>query len=239
MKFIDLFAGIGGFRRGMELAGHECIGFCEWDKYAAASYISMHLLTEGQREKMSAFNLKKRQKEILKDEYRNGEWYSNDIRNVDAGSVPKADCWCFGAPCQDFSIAGKRAGLGGDRSSLVKEVFRILGEIRGENRPEWLIYENVKGMLSSNRGLLLKLPCKVGDTVWYINERVEKQGRKKVTVFFIDDGRVDNITLGSVMIPQIEVCNSKENSWITFDCKEDWNKIVFLTQEEAEEALKI
>lgn len=89
------------------------------------------------------------------------------------------------------------------------------------------------------QGLLLKLPCKVGDTVWYINERVEKQGRKKVTVFFIDDGRVDNITLGSVMIPQIEVCNSKENSWITFDCKEDWNKIVFLTQEEAEEALKI
>lgn len=46
MKFIDFFAGIGGFRRGMELAGHECVGFCEFDKFAAASYISMHLLTE-------------------------------------------------------------------------------------------------------------------------------------------------------------------------------------------------
>lgn len=152
MKFIDLFAGIGGFRRGMELAGHECVGFCEWDKYATASYISMHLLTNEQREYLSTLDLKKRQKEILKDEYRNGEWYSNDIRNVDAGSVPKADCWCFGAPCQDFSIAGKRAGLNGDRSSLVREVFRILGEIEEKSRPEWIIYENVKGMFSSNRG---------------------------------------------------------------------------------------
>lgn len=152
MKFIDLFAGIGGFRRGMELAGHECVGFCEWDKYATASYISMHLITNKQREYLSTLDLKKRQKEILKDEYKNGEWYSNDIRNLDAGSVPKADCWCFGAPCQDFSIAGKRAGLNGDRSSLVREVFRILGEIEEKSRPEWIIYENVKGMFSSNRG---------------------------------------------------------------------------------------
>lgn len=49
MKFIDFFAGIGGFRRGMELAGHECVGFCEFDKFATASYISMHLLTDEQR----------------------------------------------------------------------------------------------------------------------------------------------------------------------------------------------
>ena len=88
------------------------------------------------------------------------------------------------------------------------------------------------------QGLLLKLPCKAGDAVWYINERIEKQGRKKVTVFFVDDGSVDNITLGGVMIPQIEVCNNKENSWITFDYKEDWNKTVFLTRTEAEEALQ-
>ena len=152
MTFLDFFAGVGGFRRGMELAGHKCVGFCEWDKYAAASYISMHLITDEQRAYLATLDLKKRQKEILKDEYRNGEWFSNDIRAVDARTLPRADCWCFGAPCQDFSIAGKRAGLDGDRSSLVREVFRILGEIREEDRPEWLIYENVKGMLSSNRG---------------------------------------------------------------------------------------
>jgi DNA (cytosine-5)-methyltransferase 1 len=152
MTFIDLFAGVGGFRRGMELAGHKCMGFCEWDKFAAASYTSMHLITDEQRQKLAGMSLKERQKEILKDEYRNGEWYSPDIRQVGAGNVPRVDCWCFGAPCQDFSFAGKRAGLDGDRSSLVREVFRALGELEEKDRPEWLIYENVKGMLSSNRG---------------------------------------------------------------------------------------
>lgn len=153
MKFIDFFAGIGGFRRGMELAGHECVGFCEFDKFAVASYTSMHLITDTQRETLAGMPIKQRQKEILKDEYRNGEWYANDIRAVDAGSLPAADCWCFGAPCQDFSVAGKRAGLDGDRSSLIREIFRLLEEQEEQDRPEWLIYENVKGMLSSNKGL--------------------------------------------------------------------------------------
>lgn len=152
MKFIDFFSGVGGFREGMQQAGHQCVGFCEFDKFAVASYVSMHCITEDQRKHLETFDFKKRQKEILKEEYRNGEWYSNDIRNVDAGSVPKCDCWCFGAPCQDFSVAGKRAGLDGDRSSLIREVFRVLGEIEEEDRPEWLLYENVKGMFSSNRG---------------------------------------------------------------------------------------
>ena len=153
MKFIDFFAGVGGFRRGLELVGHKCVGFCEWDKFATASYTSMHLITDKQREYLSTLDIKKRQKEILKDEYRNGEWYANDIRNVDAGSLPEADCWTFGAPCQDFSVARKRAGLSGDRSSLIREIFRLLEEQEEQDRPEWLIYENVKGMLSSNRGL--------------------------------------------------------------------------------------
>ena len=113
----------------------------------------MHLITDKQRAYLNTLTLKQRQKEILKDEYRNGEWYSSDIRTVDARSLPEADCWTFGAPCQDFSVAGKRAGLDGDRSSLVREIFRLLEEQEEKNRPEWIIYENVKGMLSSNRGL--------------------------------------------------------------------------------------
>lgn len=153
MRFIDFFAGIGGFRRGLELSGHECVGFCEFDKFATASYTSMHLLNEEQRKKLSEIPQRKRQKEILKEEYRNGEWYAKDIRSVNAKDIPRAECWCFGAPCQDFSVAGRRAGLDGDRSSLVREIFRLLEEQEEQNRPEWLIYENVKGMLSSNRGL--------------------------------------------------------------------------------------
>ena len=153
LKFIDFFAGIGGFRRGMELAGHKCVGFCEFDKFAVASYTSMHLITQKQKSYLETLPIKKRQKEILKDEYKNGEWYASDIRKVRSEYLPKADCWCFGAPCQDFSIAGKRAGLSGDRSSLIHEIFRLLEEQEEQDRPEWLIYENVKGMLSSNRGL--------------------------------------------------------------------------------------
>lgn len=151
MNFIDFFAGVGGFRRGMELAGHKCIGFCEFDKFATASYTSMHLITNEQREYLATLPLKQRQKEILKEEYRNGEWYAKDITGVHADNIPKADMWCFGAPCQSFSVAGKREGMDGE-SGLIREIFRILNELSEENKPEWLVYENVKGMLSSNGG---------------------------------------------------------------------------------------
>lgn len=143
---------IGGFHEGMTRAGHECVGFCEYDKYAVASYTSMYLITEAQREYLAALPLKQRQEEILKEEYRNGLWYRQDIRTIESGDVPRADIWCFGAPCQDFSLAGNRAGLAGDRSSLVGQVFRLIDEIAEELRPKWLVYENVKGMLSSNGG---------------------------------------------------------------------------------------
>lgn len=152
MKFIDFFAGIGGFRRGMELAGHECVGFCEFDKFATASYISMHLLTDEQRKALEDIPIKKRQKEILKEEYRNGEWYANDIRRVYAGDIPKADCWCFGFPCQDISVAGKQAGFQGNRSSLFFRVMYLVGQLKEEDKPTYLFIENVKNLLSVNGG---------------------------------------------------------------------------------------
>ena len=74
LTFIDFFAGIGGFRLGMEQAGHKCIGFCEFDKFAVASYTAMHLATPKQLEYISQKqNLITRKKEIIKEEYRNGE----------------------------------------------------------------------------------------------------------------------------------------------------------------------
>lgn len=152
MKFLDFFAGIGGFRRGMELAGHECVGFCEFDKFAVASYTSMHLLTEKQREHLSTLPEKQRQKEILKEKYRNGEWYADDIRRVYAGDIPKADCWCFGFPCQDISVAGKQLGFQGNRSSLFFRVMYLIGQLEEENKPTYLFVENVKNLLSVNGG---------------------------------------------------------------------------------------
>lgn len=173
MKFIDFFAGIGGFRKGMELAGHECAGFCEFDKFATASYISMHLLTEEQRKELEKLPIKQRQKEILKEEYRNGEWYANDIRRVYAGDIPKAECWCFGFPCQDISVAGKQAGFQGNRSSLFFRVMYLVGQLKEEDKPTYLFIENVKNLLSVNGGwdfarLLIEMDAGGYDAEWQV-----------------------------------------------------------------------
>lgn len=172
MKFIDFFAGIGGFRRGMELAGHECVGFCEFDKFATASYTSMHLITDSQRKYLESLPIKQRQKEILKEEYRNGEWYANDIRRVYAGDIPKADCWCFGFPCQDISVAGKQLGFQGNRSSLFFRVMYLIGQLE-EDRPAFLFIENVKNLLSVNGGwdfsrLLVEMEQNGYDAEWQV-----------------------------------------------------------------------
>lgn len=173
MKFIDFFAGVGGFRRGMELAGHECVGFCEFDKFATASYISMHLLTDDQRKALEDIPIKKRQKEILKEEYRNGEWYANDIRRVYAGDIPRADCWCFGFPCQDISVAGKQVGFQGNRSSLFFRVMYLVGQLEEEDKPTFLFIENVKNLLSVNGGwdfarLLIEMERGGYDAEWQV-----------------------------------------------------------------------
>lgn len=153
LTFLDFFSGIGGFRKGMELAGHKCVGFCEWDKYAVMSYTSMHLISREQNEYLLQLPLRERQKEILKENYRNGEWYANDIRNIAARELPRADVWCFGFPCQDISIAGKRLGFAGKRSSLFFTVTGLIRDLSEENKPSILFIENVKNLLSVNRGL--------------------------------------------------------------------------------------
>lgn len=157
----------------MELAGHECVGFCEFDKFATASYTSMHLLTLEQRERLNEMPLKQRRKEILKEEYRNGEWYANDIRRVYAGDIPKSDCWCFGFPCQDISVAGKQLGFQGNRSSLFFRVMYLIGQLEEENRPTYLFVENVKNLLSVNGGwdfarLLVEMEQGGYDAEWQV-----------------------------------------------------------------------
>lgn len=124
LTFVDLFCGIGTIRMGMEQAGHECVYSVEWDKHKRKIY------------------------SIIFGKEPEGA----DIREVHAVDIPRSDVWTFGAPCQDFSIAGTREGLEGDRSSLIREVFRLNRETEKEYRPKYLLYENVKGMLSSNKG---------------------------------------------------------------------------------------
>lgn len=190
MKFLDFFAGIGGFRRGMELAGHECVGFCEYDKFAYGSYVSMHLLTEEQRERLMTMPKNKRIKEIGKEEYRNGEWYARDIREIRADHVPRADCWCFGFPCQDISVAGKQLGFRGERSSLFFSVMRIIQDTKEEDRPTYLFIENVKNLLSVNGGtdflkLLIALDEAGYDAEWQVLNSADfgvPQSRERVFI---------------------------------------------------------
>jgi DNA (cytosine-5)-methyltransferase 1 len=81
-----------------------------------------------------------------------GEWYGEDITKVRADEIPKADIWTAGSPCQNLSIAGRRTGLHGERSGLFFDFIDLLKGKKEEDKPEWVILENVKGLLSSNSG---------------------------------------------------------------------------------------
>ena len=126
LTFLDFFSGVGGFRNGLELAGMKCVGFCEKDKFARKSYEAM-------------YDTK-------------GEWFHDDITTIDPTRLPKADLWCAGSPCQNVSIAGKRAGLYGERSGLFFTFVELIKSQKEEDKPEWVLLENVKGLLSSGGG---------------------------------------------------------------------------------------
>lgn len=129
MKFLDLFAGIGGFRLGMEAAGHECIGFCEIDKFARASYKAIHD-TEGEIE--------------LHDITR--------VTDDDVRAIGEVDVICGGFPCQAFSIAGARRGFEDTRGTLFFEIARFASILK----PKYLFLENVKGLLNHDKGNTFK-----------------------------------------------------------------------------------
>ena len=127
MTFLDFFSGIGGFRLGLEACGMRCIGHCEIDKYADRSYRAI-------------FDVKE------------DEWYANDITKVQPGDVPYAWLWAAGFPCQDISVCGQQRGLAGERSGLFFELVRLLKGKAAEDRPQWVILENVKNLFSVNHG---------------------------------------------------------------------------------------
>lgn len=165
MKFIDLFAGIGGFRMGMERAGHECVGWVEWDKFARKSYQAIHTP--------------------------DGEFTEKDINDVKAELLPKADCWCFGFPCQDISVAGKQGGFtNGKRSSLFFKVTGLIRELKEENKPSYLFIENVKNLLSINKGWdFAKLLIEMGeigyDVEWDVLDSAEVVPQHRERIFII------------------------------------------------------
>ena len=121
INHLDLFSGIGGFHLGFERAGFEITSyFSEIDKHAVAVY---------------------------KHQFPTST-YVGSVTDVRGADLPNIDLITFGSPCQDFSLAGKRKGMEGQRSSLVLEAIRLIGECR----PSVFVWENVKGTFSSNDG---------------------------------------------------------------------------------------
>ena len=130
MKFIDLFSGIGGFRSGLEKNGHKAIAYSEVDKYAKQSYTSIYETSEeldlGDITKVS-----------------NEQW--QDLKG-------KANIIVGGSPCQSFSLAGKRRGFEDTRGTLFFHYVNAVKEVQ----PEFFIFENVKGMISHDKGETIK-----------------------------------------------------------------------------------
>ena len=122
INLLDLFSGIGGFHKGLEQAGFEIgwNGFSDIDKYANAVY---------QYQYKEAISL-------------------GSVTDIQGKNLPRVDAITFGSPCQDFSVAGRRSGLEGNRSSLISEAIRLIDECQ----PRFFIWENVKGTFSSNNG---------------------------------------------------------------------------------------
>ena len=141
MRFLDLFSGIGGFRFGMERAGHKCVGYCEIDKYARASYQAIHD-TEGEIDFKDIT-------EVTDEEFRK-------LRG-------EVDIICGGFPCQAFSIAGKQLGFEDTRGTLFYEIARATEQIK----PRYLFLENVRNLLSHDKGKTFVRMLKILDELGY------------------------------------------------------------------------
>lgn len=141
MNFLDLFAGIGGFRLGMERAGHKCVGYCEIDKYARLSYNAIHN-TEGEIDYKDIT-------EVTNEEFRK-------LRG-------KVDVICGGFPCQAFSIAGNQLGFEDARGTLFYEIARAAEQVK----PRYLFLENVRNLLSHDKGKTFERMLKILDELGY------------------------------------------------------------------------
>ena len=178
MKFIELFAGIGGFRYGLE----RCMGSQSTNKKSEQT--KSEILKRGERSSMEvqssilptdnrgirsiyscvwANEIDKYASQIYRKNFGEGELYEGDITKVKADDIPNHELLVGGFPCQSFSIAGKRGGFSDTRGTLFFEIVRIAQK----KRPRLLLLENVKGLLSHNSGSTFGVILQTLDEIGY------------------------------------------------------------------------
>ena len=179
MNYLDLFSGIGGFHEGLNQAGFKF----DWTGYSEISEYA---------------------KQIYRKHFPEAEDLG-DVRTIRTDRLPKINLITFGFPCQDLSTAGKRAGLAGERSGLFNEAIRIVRDAK----PDYFIFENVKGLFSSNSGrdfeYILRTIADIGydgqwqllNTRWVLPQNRERiyfvgnfrgRGKRRPEIFPIGEG---------------------------------------------------
>lgn len=150
VRFVDLFAGVGGFHKGLIQASQH---LQEWIRERK------HLQSKGTNENSSirhgtvfscvwANEWDKHASQIYKKRFPKTKFFEGDIRTVDINRLPNFDLLCGGFPCQAFSIAGKRKGFDDTRGTLFFEIAKILRA----KKPKVVFLENVRGLLSHENG---------------------------------------------------------------------------------------
>ncbi len=159
IRVFEAFAGIGGFRSGLErVGGFEIVGWCEIDKFAQKAY------------------------RILFDTGK--EEFYEDITKIDYGTMPDFDLLVGGPPCQSWSTAGLRKGFEDDRGNMFLEYIKILEA----KKPKYFVAENVAGLLSHSEGrsygIILEKICELGYSIcWRVLNSANfgvAQDRKRV-----------------------------------------------------------
>lgn len=199
-KYVELFAGIGGFRQALDKIGGECVMASEIDKYASQAYSILY-----------------------GDEHLYG-----DVTKIDENSVPEHDLLVFGFPCQAFSVAGKRLGFEDTRGTLFFEAARIAKA----KKPKILLGENVKGLISHDKGktldTIIQTLADIGYTVDFnvLNSKYfgVPQNRERVFIVAIRDDlikpqawdvgkRTDVVAKGKRRISELEGIKTFNFDW--------------------------
>ena len=153
MRYISLFAGIGGFDLALNRLGHECVYANEWDKYAAQIYNKNFKLDELQGKQVQTLRDGGSVRNATGQTSAYGCIDTRDITTVPTSEIPDHELLVGGFPCQAFSVAGKRRGFDDTRGTLFFEIARILKD----KQPKLFILENVKGLLSHDNGNTFKV----------------------------------------------------------------------------------